>query len=551
MEVFIEGAYYPLKEVQSSFESTEFYCIEGDQCKVTKVGYNHSSYLNRISLVLPKVFMKDSKYTVFEDLTPLKLLAVFQSKNETISIEIQKIAFNFYRGLKRFESTVEDSKLVNFSKSYRLKHKHHEHRFSYLDIVLSFLDFHKKFKDIILYKFLDSTSAKANKINWNKTVSKQLPILTQQRNFIYDERNIKIKTRDNTETLILLYYSILNYFNECHVLGLRIDNNIPIYKGFKFESLRTSGLQKLKSIRHNYFSDVFRKMYVLVELFFDIENKGAIEHNEEFLSTDNYNIVFEEMVDKLLSDRFEGINDDKEIQKLKKNKDGKIIDHIFKYKSLFDDSEIYYIGDSKYYKSDSRSSGVSTYKQFTYTKNILQYHISKLNASKKLSGKIRYRDAKTEGYNITPNFFIYGSINDYKDWNLNEITSIGDPYRLSHFVDRLFDRDSLFVFEYKLNYLFILQAYLINSKDQFDRVRGGIKETIFLDLKKWFLESDKCDFDIYELESELNYTDIWKYNLYGKCYSTVEGKFLLSLHRSEKLNVYKDLISHKLGFVIR
>ena len=98
------------------------------------------------------------------------------------------------------------------------------------------------------------------------------------------------------------------------------------------------------------------------------------------------------------------------IKDLKKNDDGKIIDHIYDYQSLIDTSNIFYIGDSKYYKSNSEVGNLSKYKQFTYAKNVIQFNIDLLNKDKKetYKPKIRYRDQLTEGYNITPNFFIYG-----------------------------------------------------------------------------------------------------------------------------------------------
>lgn len=526
--------------VQKSFDSGDFYRKIGDQCEFQKVGYYHSTNLGRISFVLPKVFMKDGTYTVFDGLTPHELLELPQKGNERIKNELNNIVFNFYRGLKHFASTVQDSRLINLSASYRLKHKAYSERFSYLDLVLSFHEFYKKHKDIILYKLLEAISPRAHKTNWNKTVSKQLPILTSNGDFIYNKTNIQVKSRDNTEILILLFYSILNHFNERHLLGLRIDQNIPFYKGYKFDTLRSTGRIKMKGIRYKYFSDVFKKMFVLVDMFFDTGNTGSTRSVDDFLCTNNYNVVFEEMVDHLLSDNFDSDDiNSKEIRKLKNNKDGKIIDHIFKYKSLFDESEIYYIGDSKYYKPQHSSQGVSTYKQFTYTKNIIQHHITKINKGQPLSGKLRYRDHVTEGYNVTPNFFIYGYIDDFRDWQLNEVKSIGTPSLLSHFPDRLFDRDTLFVFEYRFNYLFILQAYIQSSADILKNQKNKFKESVYLDFKNWFLKNEKSNFRFYCLKD--SQTDFSKNNLYGKCYKTVDNRIMVAIPKTEDIKNYPSL----------
>lgn len=114
------------------------------------------------------------------------------------------------------------------------------------------------------------------------------------------------------------------------------------------------------------------------------------------------------MVDSLISDEI--------FADLKENEDGKEIDHIYKDRSLVDDSQIYYIGDSKYYFYGSDLEDKSIYKQFTYAKNIIQLNINIFNTptcarDKKeceIVDNVRYRDPLTEGYNPTPNFLSVG-----------------------------------------------------------------------------------------------------------------------------------------------
>ena len=74
-------------------------------------------------------------------------------------------------------------------------------------------------------------------------------------------------------------------------------------------------------------------MYKLCEMYFDSLDTGSIKRRlEEFISFKKYNIVFEDMIDKLFSeennlDVFEkSINNNEiTINKLKYNDDGKII----------------------------------------------------------------------------------------------------------------------------------------------------------------------------------------------------------------------------------
>ena len=98
---------------------------------------------------------------------------------------------------------------------------------------------------------------------------------------------------------------------------------------------------------------------------------------EEYISIRNYNIVFEDMIDHLFSSEIDPTKkvDGFSLNDLKNNKDGKVIDHIYEYQSLIDNSNIFYIGDSKYYKSESEAGNLSKYKQFTYAKNVIQFNI--------------------------------------------------------------------------------------------------------------------------------------------------------------------------------
>lgn len=184
------------------------------------------------------------------------------------------------------------------------------------------------------------------------------------------------------------------------------------------------------------------------------------------------------MIDSLISDQ------DEEVAKLKKNEDGKIIDHLYKEKSLIfaDGSEsIWHIGDSKYYKEENEVLGQSVAKQYTYAKNIVQDFFSSDFVdgndecySSGVHQGVRYRDSVTEGYSVTPNFFIRGFVPEYENDG-----QYGDPYfskkgentepikpgddmwgkRNRHFRNRLFDRDTLLLKVYNINFLYVLKTY--------------------------------------------------------------------------------------------
>ena len=170
----------------------------------------------------------------------------------------------------------------------------------------------------------------------------------------------------------------------------------------------------------------------------------------------NYNIIFEDMIDVLIGDA--------EYDNYRKLPDGKIIDHLYTDKSLTSDGQIYFIGDSKYYKREEDIEGTSVFKQYTYAKNIIQLNIDEI-LKRTPSGRIRYRDAITEGYDITPNFFIRGYVNpddmNFTEPALRPMKNQFAPNR--HFVNRPFDRDSLVLCGFNINFLHVLSHYVLGS----------------------------------------------------------------------------------------
>lgn len=66
----------------------------------------------------------------------------------------------------------------------------------------------------------------------------------------------------------------------------------------------------------------------------------------------------------------------------------------------------------------ARAHRLAVYKQFTYARNIIQYNINDLLDFSKggNSGNydgFRYRDPLTEGYSVTPNFFVRGEVTPF------------------------------------------------------------------------------------------------------------------------------------------
>lgn len=386
MRIFIEGESYSLDILKPIF-GDKFYMPNGVNGVIDNVGYYHSID-NEVIYLLPKVFI-DTKGLILNKY-PKDLFAensiddVIESQNELNWLK--RFLIIFYKGLieyrVRYKNTIQSKGDV-----LQLSSSLGENEYSFLDIVLSFVNFHKKNKNTILFIHKKQTSAKHKKVNWVKTVRKSNPFVTNEGIPIYSELNVKKKYIDTDEELLCMFYSVLNHLKTEYNFSIQIDESYTIAKGSAYEKLAANAPKILKKIRYKYFSDTLVKMYQLLELYFSKSNKVSIQNkNEDFIMVKYYHLIFEDMIDKLITSKIDTKETSKgvSLKKLKENKDGKIIDHLFEYDSLIDrDESIFYIGDSKYYKTNNEVQENSIYKQFTYAKNVIQFNIDLLNEGKK------------------------------------------------------------------------------------------------------------------------------------------------------------------------
>lgn len=542
MKILIENEIYPIELLQEVFDDPKFYKQNGLDGIITSVGYYHSFEKNSLVFMLPKVFMRDKDKTVFgcEKNELVDLI-----KNESIKHKIQynwvrQLSVHFYNSLNEFKKRKNDTSIIHNTETFELNTNLGEKEYSFLDLLLSFVNFYKKNKQQILFKHIEFISNQAKKPKWEKTIRKSMPILANGKTPIYVEITNKKKIINTEEELLTYFFSILNHLNKQHNLNLKIDKSYNLIDGKPFEKLCLNGNSKLRKIKHRYFNDTLKRMYGLCELYFSQFDKSSIKRKrEDFLAISDYNLVFEDMVDKLFSDEINTLEvNGITIEKLKHNDDGKIIDHIYDYKSLIDTSDIFYIGDSKYYKSNNKAGKVSKYKQFTYAKNVIQFNIDLLNKNNQNQiGNLRYRDKITEGYNISPNFFIYGFIDDVSNYELHSITKKGSPIPSYHFEERLFDRDTLFVHQYKINFLYVLKAYTNFNESEIQTFRKEVKETFRNHFLDFFNNNTLCGFDLYE--SILNKDDYQSFvethfkKLNGKCFCTIDHRLILAKHKED------------------
>jgi hypothetical protein len=526
MRIFIEGEPYKLKTLKDTF-GEKFYSPNGVNGIIDNVGYYHSIE-NEVIYLLPKVFI-DTKGLILNKY-PKDLFAensiddVIESQDELNWLK--RFLIIFYKGLieyrTRYKNTIQSKGDV-----LQLSSSLGENEYSFLDIILSFVNFHKKNKNTILFIHKNQISAKHKKVNWGKTVRKSNPFVNNEGIPIYSELNVKKKYIDTEEELLCMFYSVLNHLKTEYNLDLRIDESYTIAKGNTYEKLAANAPKILKKIRYKDFSDTLVKMYKLLELYFSKSNKVSIQSmNEDFIMVKYYHLIFEDMIDKLITSKIDTKETSKgvSLKKLKENKDGKIIDHLFEFDSLIDrDESIFYIGDSKYYKTNNEVEENSIYKQFTYAKNVIQFNIDLLNEGKKINNNIRYRDNVTEGYNITPNFFIQGVVTDIFDFDEDKLAidldkGIKHSY---HFKERIFDRDSLFVNHYSINFLFVLKSYTNKRSFELEKYRVEIHKKFRTNFVSYLKKQNLFKFYHTEFESKellKQFIDTEFRNLVGRVY---------------------------------
>ena len=381
MKILIEGQSYFVEDLKKIFNDPMFYTQRGDSAIINSVGYYYSIEKKKVVYMLPKVFMaldvldleeKDEEInclwgyrnTIFkkpDNIQYLTLKELYEIdgldgsvKHEAKYEWIRHITITFYNSLIEFKRRNCNTTILNNGLSNDLNTNIGDDEYTYLDLVLSFTNFYRKNKSFILFKHIEHISNQAKIPKWERTIRKALPIIDKNKSPIYIDVRNKKNTINTEEELIIYFFSILYHLKSENNLNISIDKSYNLIKGDAFNNLQLNGLglSKLRKIKYKYFSDRMRRIYNLCKLYFDSTDKGSIKkRNQEFISFKKYNIVFEDMVDKLLTEENSLDTYDKKIKKgeisikkLKNNDDGKIIDHLFEYEGLIDTSNIFILG---------------------------------------------------------------------------------------------------------------------------------------------------------------------------------------------------------------
>lgn len=352
---------------------------------------------------------------------------------------------------------------------------------TFMDILLSLLDFQRTHKNFITFTVKMAHSG-FNKVSWPKTIARTMALIQDDCPIYLNPIN-KERVINFDEELLIIYFSILNYMHEEYGFPIPNQPGYELIKGAMFNAyIKNQGRRRLLKIRYKYYSDDAVLLWNLCYAFFDkSDNLKANGNKKDYLLVRKFETVFEGMIDELIGD--------KNLPKgLKVSGDDKRIDHLFTYKYLLErmdegagmgmNSNIYNIADSKYYRRDKELKGHDVPKQFTYARNVIQWHMDLLNgllgkdvdeADRNKYGAIPLFDSVTEGYNIIPNFFISALVDEDLNYDIPGFDESklgnkkGNVQESFFFWERLFDRSSYFTLHYDVNFLYVLKKYAQNK----------------------------------------------------------------------------------------
>lgn len=497
MLLFIEGYPYNLNDtvkdgltVRDVLENVVSIPTKEDRYSFEYVGYCYSKAAKDVIFFLPKVVLTGEPNEENDDDT------IFgASPQEIIDFESDKIKSKFteegckgykeflstlsiwvYRTISVYRQTHNDNILE--SKEYQTESRGRKQKHNtLLDVIIALRDFNRDNQDYFTF-IVKNVHSGYNRINWNKTITSSQAFIQSDAPVYIDPVNRK-KMVNFDEELLIIYFSILNYIRETHGFSFEINIHYHLISSDKLRRTyikKNLGCRRLKQIKYKYFSDKALRIWDLCYAFFDREYKIAMNRqSEDFLLAKDFEHIFEVMIDTLIGS--------KDLPKeLTEQKDGKLVDHMFIGQGIIEQSDLqaeqtYYIGDSKYYKRSKNDrtqlDNKSIYKQYTYAKNVIQWNMNLfLNGGDGNEEQPQLRDALTEGYNPIPNFFISARIPNRKSggtrflsFDDKELKSQEGGVQLNRqFENRLFDRDTLLLCHYDVNFLYIVSLYGRDNK---------------------------------------------------------------------------------------
>lgn len=518
MRIIIEEHKYAAADVKDVLKGIDVLENVEGYVSVNYVGYfyNTDKDVRDCVFILPKVLLEDvdGKELVFGKYAPEEIINL-DAHNPLTQPEkdfIYEFAVWIYRAIVVFHNDKQNkTSIVYHRKIAEVDNGGKRLSNTFLDILLSLVQFNKNNQDFFFY-ILRNIHAGFNKINWNRTIA-TTPAIIQDCNAVYLRPLNKKRQINFDEELLVIFFSILNYIHEHYGFPVSINCNFELITGKQFKVyLNGMGKMRLKQIKYKYFSDKALELWNLCYAFFEQSKQVYVSTDRrEYLLVKNFYIVFEAIIDELVGDNPlpDGMD--------KRQDDGKIVDHLFTAASLTENEyqqsdvnarQTYYIGDSKYYKMGHELGRESVYKEYTYARNVIQWNLDIFNGLNDTvkSSHVRIRDERTEGYEIIPNFFISAKLDEkfrYDDDGIEKTDRKKNKHKNVQFMNRLFDRDTMLLFHYDVNFLYVLSLYARDNVSQKAAWKSSIRERFRREIQEWLQK----DYDFYAMRAKPGVND--------------------------------------------
>lgn len=481
MRILIEEYQYPYEKVKNVLKGLDVLQDVNGKVSLSYVGYyyNPDPDVQDCVFILPKVLLEKVKgeEKIFGHISPLDIINIEDCRE--LKYEEYQFIYNLsvwiYRAICVFKEHEYDNRrgkkktdpsIVLYRRAPMMGHSNRRKSNTFLDVLLALQQWNKDNESFVMFTVKNIHSG-YNKINWTRTISKSQALLSsscislnRQDTFYLNPVNKK-KQVNFDEELLIIFFSILQHMKERYGFPVKINVNFDLIRGKKFDRLLNGyGKTRLKQIKYKYFSDKALELWDLCYAFFECPYRINLNIDQrEYLLVKSFHVVFESIIDDLIA------GDQRLPKELLDQEDGKRVDHMYQYQELTNNEKeenIYYIGDSKYYKRGQKLGTESIGKQFTYAKNVIQWNIDLFNDGKPEDqiGHVKLRDDLTEGYNVIPNFFISGTQKELIPKDDIHLVTDKKPYHFSRqFENRLFDRDTFLLAHYDVNFLFIIALY--------------------------------------------------------------------------------------------
>ena len=544
MRILIEEYQYDVAEVKDILHGID--ALENVEGKVSihYVGYYYNTLLKDCVFILPKVLLKDvdGQERAFGKYRP-EAIADLGKDNPLTPQErdfLYKFAVWIYRAIVVYKNDKQnDTDIVYHTKIAQIGKGSRRMSNTYLDILLQLLQFNKDNQSFFFF-IVKNLHSGFNKINWTRTISRESAIV-QDEQPIYLKPVNKKRQINFDEELLVIFFSILNFIGDTYGFPKEIKCQFQLIKGAQFKTyLNGYGRTRLRQIKYKYFSDKALELWNLCYAFFDEARQVFVStEKKEYLLVSSFYHVFEAIIDELIGDNPlpDGMD--------KKQEDGKIVDHLFTAKSLIENgtSQTYYIGDSKYYKMGHPLGPESIYKQYTYARNVIQWNLDIFNRGEEPKSGVKLRDDVTEGYNIIPNFFVSAKMDetfDYANDGIEKTDRLHNRHRKEQFKNRLFDRDTLLLFHYDVNFLFVLSLYARDNASQKADWKLKVRNKFREEIQDWLQD----DFNFYAMAArpDVNAKQYFKTHfqeILGKTYTPFADNQIFSLALDNAAN-YKE-----------